>query len=55
MPDYEFFCRKCKQPFTSQMHVKEHDERVAECPRCHQTQEVEKRISQVNVVTSKKS
>jgi len=55
MPNYEFFCTKCKQPFTSQMHVKEHDERVAECPNCHRTKGVEKRISYVNVMTSKKS
>ncbi len=55
MPSYEFYCRHCKVPFSSQMHVKEHDERVAECPRCHQTRDVEKRISQVHVVTSKKS
>jgi putative FmdB family regulatory protein len=55
MPDYDFFCRKCKQPFTSHMHVKEHDEHVAECPRCHASKEVEKRLSHVNVVTSKKS
>ncbi|PTL83220.1 FmdB family zinc ribbon protein [Vitiosangium sp. GDMCC 1.1324] len=55
MPDYEFFCTKCKQPFTSHMHIKEHDERVAECPKCHRTKSVEKRISSVNVMTSKKS
>jgi putative FmdB family regulatory protein len=55
MPDYEFFCRKCKQPFTQHMHIKEHDEHAAECPKCHRTQGVEKRISFVNVMTAKKS
>jgi putative FmdB family regulatory protein len=55
MPDYEYYCQHCKQPFSAFMHVKEHDERVAECPRCHQTKNVEKRIAMVNVVTSRKS
>lgn len=25
MPVYEFFCRKCQQPFTEVMSIKEHD------------------------------
>lgn len=55
MPDYEFFCRRCKQPFHTVMSIREHDEHVAECPRCHEAKDVEKRISAVNVMTSKKS
>ena len=55
MPEYAYYCRHCKQPFTATMHVREHDERMAECPRCHESKEVEKRLSTVNVVTSRKS
>ena len=55
MPEYEYYCRHCRQPFTAMMHVKEHDERMAECPRCHKTKEVEKRIATVNTVTTRKS
>ncbi len=55
MPVYEFFCRHCQMPFTSLMSVKEHDEHLAECPQCHQAKDVEKRISHVSTVTSRKS
>jgi putative FmdB family regulatory protein len=55
MPEYEFYCRHCGEPFTAYMHVKEHDEHVADCPACHESKEVEKRVSDVNVVTSRKS
>ncbi len=55
MPEYEFYCRKCGKPFTAVMHVKEHDADVAECPDCHGKQEVERRLSDVNVVTTRKS
>lgn len=54
MPVYEFYCRKCKEPFTGIMSVKEHDERTPKCPRCQETKEVEKRISTVHTVTTKK-
>jgi putative FmdB family regulatory protein len=54
MPVYEFFCRKCQQPFTEIMSVKQHDERMAECPRCREAKEVEKRIAHVHTVTTKK-
>ena len=55
MPEYEFYCKTCGKPFTAFMHVKEHDVSVAECPKCHQKKEVEKRISDVNVFTTRKS
>lgn len=54
MPVYEFFCRKCQQPFTEVMHVQEHDERMPKCPKGHEAKEVEKRIAAVHTVTSKK-
>lgn len=54
MPVYEFFCGKCQEPFTEVMSIKEHDERKPECPRCHEAKQVEKRISVVHAVTTKK-
>jgi putative FmdB family regulatory protein len=55
MPVYEFFCRRCQKPFVEVMHVSEHDSNVAECPDCHQKDEVEKRLSTFTAVTSRKS
>jgi putative FmdB family regulatory protein len=55
MPEYEFYCTTCHKPFTAFMHVAEHDVEVAECPQCHQKSTVERRIPEVNVVTSRKS
>jgi putative FmdB family regulatory protein len=55
MPVYEFYCRKCQQPFVAEMHLAEHDAGVPECPECHRKDEVEKRISAFTAVTSRKS
>lgn len=55
MPDYDFFCQSCKKPFTAHMSIKEHDARMAECPVCNNTKDVQRVISHFNVQTSKKS
>jgi putative FmdB family regulatory protein len=55
MPDYEFYCRRCQEPFSATMSVKEHDTRQVECPKCKKNDQVQKRISLDTVVTSKKS
>jgi putative FmdB family regulatory protein len=55
MPTYEFYCRRCKEPFTAEMHVNEHDRGVPECPSCHKKEAVEKRLSTFTPVTSHKS
>lgn len=55
MPEYEFYCRRCEKPFTAMMHVAEHDAGVAECPECHRTDAVEKRLSTFTASTSRKS
>jgi putative FmdB family regulatory protein len=55
MPEYEFYCRSCGKPFTAFMSVKEHDVEVATCPSCHKKKQVEKRIADVNVFTTRKS
>ena len=55
MPNYEFYCSRCKKLFSALMSVREHDEKAAECPECRQTSEVVKCLASVHVVTSKKS
>jgi putative FmdB family regulatory protein len=55
MPDYDFFCRRCKRVFGAHMTIKQHDERVSDCPHCRKPDQVERRIGSVNVVTRKKS
>jgi putative FmdB family regulatory protein len=55
MPVYEFYCRRCRKPFTAFMHVAEHDKDTAECPQCQRKDEVEKRLSTFTAVTSRKS
>jgi putative FmdB family regulatory protein len=55
MPDYDFVCQNCKKQFTAQMSIKEHDSRVAECPECKSSKDVQRAISHFNLQTSKKS
>jgi putative FmdB family regulatory protein len=55
MPEYEYFCRRCEQPFVQTMHVAEHEAGVPPCPRCEKKDEVEKRMSSFTPVTSHKS
>jgi putative FmdB family regulatory protein len=55
MPDYEFFCQRCRKPFAAHMSIKEHDSRMAECPECKSGKDVHRSISHFNVQTSKKS
>lgn len=55
MPEYEFYCRRCRKVFSTLMSIREHDEKVSECPECHKTDQVERRISHFQTVTSKKS
>ena len=55
MPDYAFYCRGCKKPFTAVMTIAQHDRGVAACPKCKQRKQVEKRLAVAYVVTAKKS
>ena len=55
MPEYAFYCRSCKKPFTALMSVASHDKGAAPCPKCGKKRDVEKRIAAAYVVTSKKS
>lgn len=55
MPDYDFFCPRCKKQFTAHMSIKEHDSRMAPCPECKSSKGVQRVISHFNVQTTKKS
>jgi len=55
MPEYAFYCRLCKKPFSAVMTIAQHDRGVAPCPKCKQRRNVEKRLAAAYVVTSKKS
>ncbi|HZY05716.1 MAG TPA: FmdB family zinc ribbon protein [Anaeromyxobacteraceae bacterium] len=55
MPEYAFYCRACKKPFTALMTIAQHDRGVAACPRCKQRKAVEKRLAAAFVVTARKS
>lgn len=55
MPEYAFYCRACKKPFTAVQTLAQHDRGVAPCPRCKQRKAVEKRLAAAFVVTARKS
>ena len=55
MPEYAFYCRACKKPFTAVMSLAQHDKGVAPCPKCKQRRQVEKRPAAAFVVTARKS
>ena len=54
MPLYEFRCLQCKQKFSLRISVSEYIGKKYKCPKC-KSRKVEKLISSINVVTSKKS
>jgi putative FmdB family regulatory protein len=55
MPVYEYFCRKCRSHFSAYLSIKEHDARPIACPQCGRLEDVEKQLSDVTVVTSRKA
>lgn len=55
MPVYEYYCRRCDEPFTAEMRVSEHEARLPKCPECHRKDKVQKRLSTFAAVTSRKS
>jgi putative FmdB family regulatory protein len=54
MPVYEFNCLNCHKDFSVALSLRSYEQREFECPHCHSKQ-VERAITQVQVVTSKKS
>ncbi len=57
MPIYEYYCGKCKKPFTVVLTFAEFDKkrRKPKCPKCKKSAKVERLIGGVQVKTSKKS
>ncbi len=55
MPVYEYFCTRCQEAFTAVMHVAEHETVKAVCPKCKESDDVQKRMSSFTAVTSRKS
>jgi putative FmdB family regulatory protein len=54
MPQYEFFCKKCRKIFTAILTLAEHGKGEFVCPHC-KSRDVEQRPAAFHVVTSKKS
>ena len=54
MPNYEFRCSGCGEPFTVHESVREHDQHKEQCPKCG-SRKVEQRMSAFYAKTSKKS
>lgn len=54
MPQYEFFCNKCKKTFSQILTLAEYEKGKFTCPKC-KSKDVEQRLSSVYTVTSKKS
>jgi putative FmdB family regulatory protein len=54
MPVYEFGCLKCGKEFTLVLSIREHERKVATCPRC-KSKSVESLVTHCEVITSKKS
>lgn len=54
MPVYDYLCTACGQEFTLTLHLAEYDKHDVACPHC-QSRQVERAVTAVEVVTSKKS
>ncbi len=54
MPVYEFQCMDCEVKFPLTLSIKDLDEKNYKCPKC-ESKNLEKQITKISVVTSKKS
>ena len=54
MPTYEFYCQKCKKPFSTILSIAEYDEKKYSCPNC-KSKDLKQQITSFQAVTSKKS
>lgn len=54
MPVYDFLCTKCGKEFTLVLSVQGYEQRNVACPHC-KSKEVERTLTAVQVITSKKS
>jgi len=54
MPTYEFYCEKCKKPFSIVISIADYVKKKFHCPKC-KGKEVTQQIVSFQTVTSKKS
>jgi len=54
MPQYEYYCGKCKKNFSVVLTLAEYDKGKAACPKC-KSKKVEQKVASFFTVTSKKS
>ncbi len=54
MPQYEFICNECHEPFLKTLSLDEYERGETKCPKCGSSK-VEQRLSAFYAVTSKKS
>lgn len=54
MPLYEFRCTNCRKKVPLRLTLSDYDNRKYKCPKC-KSRKLERLLSGVNVVTSKKS
>jgi putative FmdB family regulatory protein len=54
MPHYEYYCKDCKQTFTTTEHINEHGKHEVKCPKC-KSKNVEQQYAAFSAVTSRKT
>ncbi len=54
MPTYEFYCEKCKKPFSVILSISEFEKKKYQCPKC-KGKKLKHQISSFQIITSKKS
>jgi putative FmdB family regulatory protein len=54
MPTYEFYCEKCKKPFSVIMSISDYEKKKYKCPKCN-GKKLRQQITSFQTVTSSKS
>ena len=54
MPTYDFYCEKCKKPFTVIISIREYEKKKFKCPKCD-GKKFKQQITSFQTITSKKS
>jgi putative FmdB family regulatory protein len=54
MPTYEFYCEKCKKPFSTVLSISDYSKKKYSCPKC-KSKKLKQQITSFQTVTSKKS
>ena len=54
MSTYDYYCEKCKKPFSLIMTMSDHARRKARCPKC-KGKKIKQQITAFTAITSSKS